>query len=456
MAVAQFFGLFPIVGVFSRSIKSVAFKWTSFRVVHSLLWLGSVLLFMALELRSLSRADNLNAKSSSWVELFTFLSISNIFESTDGLTFYVAGFFGGIFFFRLAIEWSDILRAFEKVETIFQGESYPHNSGWNMKKRIRLTSFILLFFALIEHTMATASFLFDRFTQVQLCQWEIGSYFYYLATTHLGQIYAELPVNVLTVVWAEYMNISLTFAWNFIDVFIIVMSIGVASKFDRINKRLEYFRERVRKLLVESSSTVFMFLRSSFFRLSAIAFGRRFAATTTRSASFRSSSMKGLATSYAWLVSMTCTLCAFSYWMSQRELKFEQSFQVDDTFPSRKLPFLINSVYYWYSMIFLIARTSAMFFIASSINDEAKKPLKILRSIPNEGWFPSTQRFSKQVQNDCIALSGKKFFYITRGIIISIAGTVVTYELVLLQFDADKIESAMFNPCPKPQHMWTS
>jgi gustatory receptor len=100
-------------------------------------------------------------------------------------------------------------------------------------------------------------------------------------------------------------------------------------------------------------------------------------------------------------------------------------------------------------MVFLIARVSALFFVASSINDEAKKPLKVLRTIPNEGWFPSTQRFSKQVQNDCVAMSGKKFFFITRGIIISIAGTIVTYELVLLQFDGDKIESIMFNPCPE-------
>lgn len=91
-----------------------------------------------------------------------------------------------------------------------------------------------------------------------------------------------------------------------------------------------------------------------------------------------------------------------------------------------------------------------MFFVASSIHDKAKKPLKILRSIPTDGWFMETQRFSQQVQSDCIALSGKKFFFITRGIIITIAGTIVTYELVLLQFDGDKIVSGMFDPCPKP------
>lgn len=88
-----------------------------------------------------------------------------------------------------------------------------------------------------------------------------------------------------------------------------------------------------------------------------------------------------------------------------------------------------------------------MFFIASSIHDESRKPLKILRTIPSDSWFPETERFSQQIQNGCIALSGKKFFFLTRGIIISIAGTIVTYELVLLQFDADKIVSDLFNPC---------
>lgn len=72
----------------------------------------------------------------------------------------------------------------------------------------------------------------------------------------------------------------------------------------------------------------------------------------------------------------------------------------------------------------------------------------MLRTIPNQGWFDETQRLSNQIQNDCIALSGKKFFVITRGIIITIAGTIVTYELVLLQFGADEITSVMFNPCP--------
>jgi gustatory receptor len=101
----------------------------------------------------------------------------------------------------------------------------------------------------------------------------------------------------------------------------------------------------------------------------------------------------------------------------------------------------------------MIARTSALFFIASSIHDESRKPLNILRTIPNEGFFPETQRFAQNFRNDCVALSGKKFFFITRELIITIAGTILTYELVLLQFGGDKIISVyMFDPCLQPQY----
>lgn len=89
-----------------------------------------------------------------------------------------------------------------------------------------------------------------------------------------------------------------------------------------------------------------------------------------------------------------------------------------------------------------------MLLMASSIHDESKKPLKFLRKVPSEGWLVETQRLSQQIQNNHIALTGKKFFSVTRGIIITIAGTILTYELVLLQFGAAEIISNMFNPCP--------
>lgn len=44
------------------------------------------------------------------------------------------------------------------------------------------------------------------------------------------------------------------------------------------------------------------------------------------------------------------------------------------------------------------------------------------------------KRFCEEVTTDIVALSGMKFFYLTRKLVLSVAGTIITYELVLIQF----------------------
>ena len=61
--------------------------------------------------------------------------------------------------------------------------------------------------------------------------------------------------------------------------------------------------------------------------------------------------------------------------------------------------------------------------------------------------YLQTERFNHQVHTEKIALSGRKFFHLTRTILITIVGTIVTYELVLLQMNAEEIEPGMFHPC---------
>lgn len=56
------------------------------------------------------------------------------------------------------------------------------------------------------------------------------------------------------------------------------------------------------------------------------------------------------------------------------------------------------------------------------------------------------ERFSNELYNDVIALSGKKFFFLTRQLVLTIAATIITYELVLIQFQFQN-EVKDFGPC---------
>lgn len=56
------------------------------------------------------------------------------------------------------------------------------------------------------------------------------------------------------------------------------------------------------------------------------------------------------------------------------------------------------------------------------------------------------KRFTDEVYNDIVALSGKKFFYLTRHLVLSVGGTIITYELVLVQFKTND-DIPDYDPC---------
>lgn len=168
--------------------------------------------------------------------MFTFL--------LGGITFYCIAIASCITFFRVAAKWNELLYVFEHVEAIFNKNCYTL-SGWSLRKQVNCATSLMMTFGAIEHLFSWYSFLYDRIVQAHVCKWEIGSWFFYIATLHLVQIYKFFPVAVLTVIWAEYMNVSFTFTWNFIDLFIMIMSFSIASKFKMINERLEHFKGKV-------------------------------------------------------------------------------------------------------------------------------------------------------------------------------------------------------------------
>ena len=98
--------------------------------------------------------------------------------------------------------------------------------------------------------------------------------------------------------------------------------------------------------------------------------------------------------------------------------------------------FMVVNVYYWYSILFLVFRLSCLILFASNVYENSQKPLRTLRSIPSKGWFQEAERFNQQLTNvkETTALSGKNFYYLTRRLMFGMAGTMFTYELVVLQF----------------------
>nr|AXU39961.1 gustatory receptor [Meteorus pulchricornis] len=97
---------------------------------------------------------------------------------------------------------------------------------------------------------------------------------------------------------------------------------------------------------------------------------------------------------------------------------------------------VVRTIYLCFSFAWLLGRTAAVSLSAASVHDESLLPAPILYGVNATSYSTEVVRFLTQVTTDNIGLTGMKFFSITRSLVLTVAGTIVTYELVLVQFNA--------------------
>lgn len=116
-----------------------------------------------------------------------------------------------------------------------------------------------------------------------------------------------------------------------------------------------------------------------------------------------------------------CILFAIKYltYSSKRYYVFLLTLIHSDSYS--KLPYLINSIYFWYSLLYLIGRTCVVFLCAGSIHDVSRRPLKYIQTVPTCEWCIELERFAEQVRAEKIALSGMRIFFMTRKLLFGVS-----------------------------------
>ncbi|XP_045503452.1 gustatory receptor for sugar taste 64a-like [Colias croceus] len=95
----------------------------------------------------------------------------------------------------------------------------------------------------------------------------------------------------------------------------------------------------------------------------------------------------------------------------------------------------INIIYYYFSLAWLLYRASGVVLAAADINIHSKRALPHLYSSVSGAYNIEIKRLKTQLENDDVALSGLGFFYLYRQKLLEVAAAIVKYELILLQFD---------------------
>lgn len=172
-----------------------------------------------------------------------------------------------------------------------------------------------------------------------------------------------------------------TFAWNFIDVYLIVISILLTEKFACINRRI---KGNPRVTSPQFWSEIWCAYKVS-----------------------------------VDLVDRTNELNGGTVLISFLSNLFFICVQLLGSFKAESS--LVDGLYSCFSLLLLIGRTLAVCWYASKINDEARKPLATLRTIHSDNFDTTMRRFSEQLRTEMVALSGMNFFYLTRKLILSVS-----------------------------------
>ncbi|XP_039765305.1 gustatory receptor for sugar taste 64e-like [Pararge aegeria] len=220
---------------------------------------------------------------------------------------------------------------------------------------------------------------------------------YFVSTASF--VFELTPYSHWKAILYEVMNIQSTFLWNFTDAMTMCVSLYLTSYFRDLNKLIEN-QQRLKIIRWEEIRLYY----------------------------------SDLVQLVQTVDSKMCYLILLSFFTNV----FFICVQLFSLLKAHKsLPYYF---YYCYSSLFLFVRATLTSLLAANVNTVALKPFYILQHVPTSDYTIEVQRFIRQTKYTTTALSGL-FFDVTRGMILTVIGTIVKYELVLLQFSVKTYEA---------------
>ncbi|KAH8349791.1 hypothetical protein KR084_006177 [Drosophila pseudotakahashii] len=378
LCVAQLFGIMPLSNVLSRDPQDVKFKVRSIGlgVTGVFLLLGGIKTLIGANV--LFKAG-LNAKNMV------------------GLVFLIVGIVNWLNFVGFARSWSHIMLPWSSLDILMLFPPYKRCKR-SLRSQVNVVVLIVGFLAVGDHMLYYASGYCSYSMHISQChvnQSRITFDFY--LEKEFSDIMFLLPCNIFSVCYGFWLNGSFTFLWNFMDIFIVITSIGLAQRFQQFADRVAALEGRY------VPDAMWYDIRRDHILLCELT-------------SLVDASMSNI-------VFVSCANNVY--------VICNQALAI---FTKLRSP--INYVYFWYSLIFLLARTSLVFMTASKIHDASLLPLRSLYLVPSGHWTQEVQRFANQLTSEFVGLSGYRLYYLTRKSLFGMLATLVTYELMLLQLDA--------------------
>ncbi|XP_066149864.1 gustatory receptor for sugar taste 64a-like [Euwallacea fornicatus] len=421
LVLLELFGFFPIQGRRSCQLKkyrlAIVYQLLIFLLNLSLVQKFGFkrfwkLILVDLGLRRSSDNKTLTFTWRSWkvllnivtmlgtfFHLICFLFYTKVYNilALNALEFHVESVLLSLLFLHLTKEWPKFAHEWHKAETSI---SYYSNC-MNPKKRICLVSASILGLALFEHIVVTSRIALLSMRREPLSMYNAScDYFIHY---EFPEVFHYVPYSIWTGLFFKLLVLQKTFLWSQIDVFIVAISICMQYKLRQVSMRLKHL-SRTR----ECNELIWRFIRQDYVKLTHLC------------------SIINQKLSCFILISFfnNCYHVLSQLFNSLRP-------SIND---------MVHKAYFWLSFLLLILRIASVCLFGGAIYEEKEEIIRTLLTDPSISYNVEVERFIEHSVTSEMALTGLNFFRITRGLLLKITSAILTYELVLIQFDQQEFQ----------------
>lgn len=171
---------------------------------------------------------------------------------TELIMFYFDSVAQSCIFLYLATRWKDIISFWYKMEKPFLFEPYTMN-GLSLSFKIRFVGFVFCIFYLTEHLMFIGMELFETHNQLISCNVTSITFLNNYMRRERPHLLDVLPYRWWIFPIFQWTITLLAFSWNYVDFFIIIISLGLTTRFNQLNDRLRLtpMQQKDRKFWLE-------------------------------------------------------------------------------------------------------------------------------------------------------------------------------------------------------------
>ncbi|KAL0895402.1 hypothetical protein ABMA27_011530 [Loxostege sticticalis] len=318
----------------------------------------------------------------------------------SGTLFYTTVIASQILCSRLSLNWHNLSSYWVSVE---RAVAINIPTDLMMRKRMLTVIITMAILATVEHLMSVVALIgFDCPPHLILRR--------YTARSH-GFLFLRDDYSVWFAIPLIFVSNIATILWNFQDAVVVLICMGLTSRYRRLNNYVSKICEEEKKLANKNMKAEAVRIYS----------WRRIREAYVKQAAL----VRKLDGALGGIILLS-SFGNFYFICLQLFLGITQGLSNTST---------IKQIYYIVSLLWILGRFTSMVLAAADVHVHSKKALPDLHACHSRCYNVEIDRLLNQLNKDYVVLTGVGFFTIDRNILLQMAAAVVTYELVLIQFD---------------------